>query len=99
MGNDTWVSTSAAIQQRLPSAKGYIHATTAPIRDVEDLADADERLRELLFLDLLDRGYYIAGRGYLALSLAVTDDQLDGFIAAVDEAASRISHDLPSGVS
>jgi glutamate-1-semialdehyde 2,1-aminomutase len=76
-----------------------IHATRAPIRGVDDLAGADERLRELLFLDLLDRGYYIAARGYLALSLAVTDEQLDGFVAAIDEAASRISDDLPSGVS
>jgi glutamate-1-semialdehyde 2,1-aminomutase len=71
-----------------------IHATTAPIRRIDDLAGADERLRELLFLDLLDRGYYIAARGYLALSLAVTDDQLDGFVAAVDAAARRISDDL-----
>jgi glutamate-1-semialdehyde 2,1-aminomutase len=71
-----------------------IHATTAPIRRIDDLAGADERLRELLFLDLLDRGYYIAARGYLALSLAVTDDQLDGFVAAVDTAARRISDDL-----
>jgi glutamate-1-semialdehyde 2,1-aminomutase len=76
-----------------------IHATTSPIRRVEDLSGADERLRELLFLDLLDRGYYIAARGYVALSLAVTDEQLDGFVAAVDEATSRISHDLPGGVS
>ena len=73
-----------------------IHATTARIRRIDDLADADERLRELLFLDLLDHGYYIAARGYLALSLAVTDDQLDGFVAAVDAAARRISDALPT---
>ncbi len=97
--NDAFGRSSAPYQVTGLGTLMNIHATTAPIRDVEDLAGADERLRELLFLDLLDRGYYIAGRGYLALSLAVTDDQLHGFVAAVDEAASRISHDLPSGVS
>ncbi len=61
-----------------------IHATTAPIRGVDDLATADARLRQLLFLDLLETGYYIAARGYLALSLAVTDVQLDGLVRAVE---------------
>ncbi len=62
-----------------------VHATTAPIRRPEDVAGADPRLLELLFLDLLERGYYIAPRGYLALSLAVTADDLEGFLAAVAE--------------
>jgi len=60
-----------------------LHATAAPIRDVDDLATVDTRRKQLLFLDLLEAGYYIAARGYLALSLAVTDEQLNGFIAAV----------------
>jgi len=42
-------------------------------------------LQELLFLDLLDRGYYLAPRGYLALSLALTPYQLAGFVGAVRE--------------
>jgi glutamate-1-semialdehyde 2,1-aminomutase len=61
-----------------------LHATSAPIRRIEDLARSDERLKRLLFLDLLEAGYYIAARGYVALSLAVTDEQLDGFVAAVE---------------
>ena len=40
-------------------------------------------LLELLFLDLLEHGYYIAPRGYLALSLALTPDQLTGFVRTV----------------
>ncbi len=60
-----------------------IHATAAPVRTPADLAHADPGLQELLFLDLLERGYYLAPRGYLALSLAVTDAQLDGFVRAV----------------
>jgi glutamate-1-semialdehyde 2,1-aminomutase len=63
-----------------------IHATTAPVRSVADLAGTEPRLLELLFLDLLDRGYYMAPRGYMALSLALEPDQLDGFTRAVGDA-------------
>jgi len=48
-----------------------------------DQRQGDPRLLELLFLDLLEAGYYIAPRGYLALSLALTSSQLAGFAAAV----------------
>lgn len=60
-----------------------IHATAAPVRSPRDLEQTDPRLLELLFLDLLELGYYLAPRGYLALSLAVTDRQLAGFVRAV----------------
>jgi len=33
----------------------------------------------------LDLGYYIAPRGYMALSLALTRDQLADFVRAVQE--------------
>jgi glutamate-1-semialdehyde 2,1-aminomutase len=39
----------------------------------------------LLFFDLLERGYYIAPRGFIALSLPVDDATLDGFVDAVRE--------------
>ncbi|MDQ1669283.1 MAG: glutamate-semialdehyde -aminomutase [Actinomycetota bacterium] len=65
-----------------------VHATTAAIRRPEDLLETDGRLKELLFLDLLEAGYYVAPRGYLALSLAVTDAQLDGFVDAVATAVT-----------
>ena len=64
------------------------HATTAAVRRPEDLVDADPRRLELLFLDLLDEGYYVAPRGYLALSLAPDDSQLDGFVEAVARVAA-----------
>ncbi len=67
------------------------HPTRAPIRRHEDLAGTDPRLLELLFLDLLAEGYYLAPRGYLALSLAVTDEQQAGFVAAVGRVLSARS--------
>ena len=62
-----------------------VHATTAPIRSRRDLSQSDPQLLELLFLDLLEHGYYIAPRGYLALSLALTPDQLTGFVRTVQQ--------------
>ena len=62
-----------------------VHATTGADPQPGDLSQSDPRLLELLFLDLLDRGYYIAPRGYLALSLALTRDQLTGFVRAVEQ--------------
>ena len=59
-----------------------IHPAPGPVERWSDIASVDSRWRRLLFHDLLARGYYIAERGYLALSLALTDQQLNGFVAA-----------------
>ena len=42
----------------------------------------DVALKELFFLDLLEAGYYTAPRGFIALSFEVSDEDVDGFIAA-----------------
>ncbi len=76
-----------------------IHATRARVRSVADVADADPRLLELLFLDLLDRGYYMAPRGYMALSLALLPDQLHGFVRAVGDAMDTRSDLWPGHFS
>jgi glutamate-1-semialdehyde 2,1-aminomutase len=62
-----------------------VHSTAVPLRAPRDLRQSDPRLLELLFLDLLEAGYYMAPRGYMALSLALSDEQLAGFVAAVGE--------------
>lgn len=60
-----------------------IHPVPGPVRSVDDLTDADPRLRELLFLELLERGWYIASRGFIALSIEITDADVDNVIDAV----------------
>jgi glutamate-1-semialdehyde 2,1-aminomutase len=62
-----------------------VHPVSGPVESPHDLADADDRRRELLFLDLLSRGYYMAPRGFIALSVEVTDADVEGFVAAVAE--------------
>lgn len=45
----------------------------------------EDGLRELFFFDMLEAGLYLARRGMVALSLPVTDADLDLFTAAVAE--------------
>ena len=69
-----------------------IHATRTPVRAPDDALTSDDRLKELLFLELLEAGYYLARRGFIALSLAVGDAEIAGFLAATE----RILQDNPS---
>jgi glutamate-1-semialdehyde 2,1-aminomutase len=68
-----------------------IHATPGPVRTVDDLRSSVGGRRELLFFDALAAGYFLAPRGFIALSIEVTDDDLDGFLAVVDRWASTIA--------
>ncbi len=61
------------------------HFVRGSVRCPADSAAADPRLRELLFLDMLERGFYLARRGMVALSLEVGAAELDGFAAAFED--------------
>ncbi len=67
-----------------------VHGAAGPVRSVDDLRDADDRLKELLFFAALDAGYYIARRGFIALSIEITDADVDGFVECVDDWAGVI---------
>ena len=56
-----------------------MHTTPSPIQSTADLKDSDDRILELIFLDLLEKGYYIARRGFIALMLPVGDAEIEGF--------------------
>jgi len=81
----TFVAAEAPFQATGVGSLLAIHATAEPVRSRKDLAGSDPRLLELLFLDLLELGYYMAPRGYMALSLVLTPAQLAGFVEAVTE--------------
>lgn len=49
----------------------------------------DPRHLELLFFELLEQGLFIAPRGFMALSMSITDEHVDALIAAVDAWAQR----------
>jgi glutamate-1-semialdehyde 2,1-aminomutase len=66
-----------------------IHPVAGEVRVPEDAAKADIRLKRLLYLDLLDEGYYLAERGFMALSLMIDDEHCDGLIAATGRFIER----------
>jgi glutamate-1-semialdehyde 2,1-aminomutase len=61
-----------------------VHGTAGPVTSALDLADSDDRWKELLFFHLLDAGIYIARRGFIALSIEVADDDIDTMIGSVE---------------
>jgi glutamate-1-semialdehyde 2,1-aminomutase len=63
-----------------------LHVAAAPPRNAAEAAAGNQALKELLFLDLLERGFYIARRGMIALSLVVGEAEL----AAFEEAAAEV---------
>lgn len=61
-----------------------IHPVTGEIVRPDDVAYADVRLKRLLYLHLLDCGFYIAERGFMALSLVIEDADAEAFIGALE---------------
>ena len=67
-----------------------LHGTTSPVRSVDDLRGSDDRWKELLFFAALEAGFYIARRGFVALSIEITDDDVGAFVTIVDGWAAGI---------
>ena len=68
-----------------------IHFQSSPIRRPADIAPSPEK-RALVHLELMARGYYMARRSYMTLSVVLGSAEYDGFLAAMgsilDEYAS-----------
>ena len=47
--------------------------------------DPEGAIESLFHLEMIDRGYYFARRGYISLSLPVIEADCDAFVAAVDQ--------------
>jgi glutamate-1-semialdehyde 2,1-aminomutase len=93
--NAVFSDAGVALQMTGRSSLMTLHAITGPVRSVDDLAGANEAAKELVFLDLLERGYYMARRGFIALSLMVSDADLDSFVAAVKDVVGEREDVLP----
>jgi glutamate-1-semialdehyde 2,1-aminomutase len=66
-----------------------VHPVAGPVRSPADLRAADPRWRALFFFDLLAAGFYLSPRGYLALTMDITDEHVDTFLDAVEEFCAR----------
>jgi len=67
-----------------------LHPTPGPVTGPHDLAGSDHRLLELLFHELLERGVYLAPRGFVALSLAVGEGDRRRFVEALSESVAAL---------
>lgn len=66
-----------------------VHATRGQIKRPADTADADNRLRELFYFDVLADGIFIAHRGLVALSLPIGEQEVSQFKWATEQFLSR----------
>jgi glutamate-1-semialdehyde 2,1-aminomutase len=62
-----------------------VHATRGAVQNPEAAARANPKLKELFFFDMLARGFWLARRGMLTLSLPIGEAECEALIAAVDE--------------
>jgi glutamate-1-semialdehyde 2,1-aminomutase len=59
------------------------HFVGGEVRSTDDLAPVDARLRQLLFFHLLSEGIYTSPRGFVVLSLPLTEADIDRYVAAI----------------
>jgi glutamate-1-semialdehyde 2,1-aminomutase len=56
----------------------------------------NELIKELFFLDMLERGYYMARRGFIALNIEISDIEIDRFLQSVSDFVEQ-HHDVLVG--
>ena len=61
------------------------HFQREPVRQPQDTEHTPAAARALFHLEMLTRGFYIARRGFIALSLPLTSDDHDAFVGAFDD--------------
>ncbi|KAL5604401.1 hypothetical protein BROUX41_002373 [Berkeleyomyces rouxiae] len=61
----------------------FTRADVAAIRRPADWADEDPRLLDLLHLEMLEAGFYMARRGYISLSLMIDEQEAERFAQAI----------------
>jgi glutamate-1-semialdehyde 2,1-aminomutase len=59
-----------------------VHGARGPVTSAADLAQADDRLKEAFFFAMLHAGFYVARRGFLALSIEITDVDVERVLEA-----------------
>ena len=67
-----------------------LHATGEEITDNRAVGRGDPELTELLHLGLMNRGYFLAPRGMGCLSTAMTPEQVDGLVDAVEDLVNTV---------
>jgi glutamate-1-semialdehyde 2,1-aminomutase len=81
--NDLFMKHQAQLRVTGRGSMLTVHPVGGEPSSPDDVASADVRLRHLLYLDLLEDGVYIAGRGFMALSLVLDESHCDRLTEAV----------------
>ena len=69
-----------------------VHFTREAVRSPKQAVEADQKLKELFFFDMLEKGIWIARRAFFTLCLPLGEAEYDKLVAAVGEfLASRHS--------
>ena len=72
-----------------------MHPVAGAIRSADDLAAADDRVKALVFFELLARGVFMARRGFVALSLPFGEAECDLLASTLDEVVTHCRAVLP----
>lgn len=72
-----------------------LQATAAEVRCVDDVPEADRVVKDLFFFHMIERGFYVARRGFVVLSLPLADDDLARFGDAFDDFLATYAEGLP----
>lgn len=83
--NETLVAQGIAGQVTGIGSMMMLHLTDAPLNGPEDSNKVDGNLRSLVHLALIERGFYIARRNMIVLSLPMTQSQFDGLVDAFSD--------------
>jgi len=75
------------------------HFSATPATAPHELPRTPPGLRTLMQLGLIGRGIYSARRGFISLSLPITDSDLDTFVEAMSEVVSRNAPLIRSAVA
>jgi glutamate-1-semialdehyde 2,1-aminomutase len=94
--NDAFAQHGVAMQFSGLGSLLNLHATRAHLRSPADLAGSDPRAKDLLYYALLERGVFMARRGFMALSLPFGDPQADTLVATLDDALRATRLHLPA---
>lgn len=72
-----------------------VHLTGESLNGPEDSGKVPANLRGLIHLGLMERGYYVARRNMIVLSIPMTQTEIDGLVAAFAEVISQYKDVLP----
>lgn len=72
-----------------------LHLTNGPLTGPTDADQVSANLRGLIHLGLIERGYYIARRNMIVLSLPMGQSEIDGLVAAFEDVLATYKSILP----